>query len=187
MGKQLARGGQEATRPRRGRLSRPWWEQFGWVVVCSGCQVFGWRQYRSGHVSSSFSFPVGDQTRLELLGMVECEIAMLQRATRPKVEGGSGTVLDADFLKKFPCLAAHLTQVCWDDGEVRQTSTLSIFTGDGCFKACLRDREQSLCLWIAAKTFADLPKVLEAALVDPNTVWRFDRANPGQVATRKKK
>lgn len=181
------RGENVSTGGRKKRRTPPWWCSLGWVVVRHAESLYGWRTFKSGHTSSAFTVEIGSKPVLALLNEIEREITMLQRATRPKTEGGVTCVQDADLAKKCPALAAHLCQTTWEDGEARQTSTLSIFTGDGCFKACLRDRELGLCLWVAAKCYAALPLALEAALTDPNTVWRVDRQTPGVQASRKKK
>lgn len=174
-------------RSRRRLLQSPWWTQFGWVVTCANGQVYGFRRFRSGHVASPFSFPLAGLVGLEFLNKVEREIHMLSRAAKPKVEGGVNLVIDPAFAKIAPILAAHLTQGAWEDGAPRQLSTLTIFCGEGSWKACLRDRELSLCLWCAAKTFAELPRVLEAALGSPETVWRADRRTDAETASRKRK
>lgn len=187
MGVQSPRGELGSTKRGRRPRAAPWWVGFGWIVVRTQGEIHGWRQFRSGFVSCAFSFPVATRTRMEILSLVEQEIVMLERATRPKTEGGLSGTVDVDLAKKFPALAAHLCQAAWEDGDLRQTSTLAIFTGDGCWKACLRDRELGLCLWVAAKSFAALPGVLEAALGDPGTVWRVDRQASGAQASRKRK
>lgn len=96
-------------------------------------------------------------------------------------------VKDERYEKKCPTLWQHLTSLTWDDGSVRQTSSLLIFAGDGLLKAMLRDREASLCLWVAADGIEKLLLVMEAALNDPQAEWRVDRAAEGQQASRVKR
>jgi len=165
---------------------RPWWSERGWTVVGTASTLFGWRQYSTGHLSSVFEVARDDQPELTLLSLVEREITMLTRATAPRVEGVANGVVDPDLSKRHPTLAAHLCQVAWEDGTPRLPSTLSVFTSDGVFKACLRDRVANICLWVAAKSFGKLADALEAALNDPNTVWRADRQRDGDVASRRK-
>lgn len=165
----------------------PWWRSMGWVVTWDSRRVYGWRQWRAANVSRPFSFPHRGRSYLAALGDIERVIAMLSKASKPRVDGVAAQIVDPGLLKKCPMLASHLCQSLWEDGSPRQVSTLSIFTGDGAFKACLRDRENGLCLWVAATSFDRLPSVLEAALGDENTVWRQDRQQPGETATRVRK
>lgn len=169
------------------RATRPWWVSAGWFVTWDRRRVYGWRQWRGGHVTRPFSFPHRGRSYLTVLGDIERTIAMLQKSTKPKVDGAAPQVVDPGLAKRCPALAAHLCQSLWDDGSPRQTSTLSVFTGDGAWKACLRDRENHLCLWVAATSFDRLTGALETALGDENTVWRHDRQVPGETASRTRK
>lgn len=166
------------------RSTAPWWKHFGWVVVWDRWRVYGWRQWRAGNVSRPFSFPHRGRSYLDMLRDIERVIEVLTKSTAPRVDGAAVAVSDPALSKKYPMLAAHLTQATWEDGSPRQVSTMSIFTGDGAWKACLRDRERGLCLWVAATAFERLPGALETALGDENTVWRADRQQPGDVASR---
>lgn len=113
---------------------------------------------------------------------------MKKDAQTRRVQGVSPLLVkDERYEKKCPTLWAHLTAVQWDDGTARQTSSLLIFTGDGCFKAMLRDREAGLCLWVAADGLEKLLLVMEAALNDPQQEWRIDRQTAEQTASRVKR
>jgi hypothetical protein len=96
-----------------------------------------------------------------------------------KVVGGRNVVPPArdGWALNHPQLFEHLTLDAWGDGSVRKTSSVTIFVTDGQFKAVLKDKEESLCLWMAAAVFEDLFAGLELALGDPATVWRQDRAD----------
>lgn len=96
-------------------------------------------------------------------------------------------VKDEKWEKAYPTLWAHLTQVQWDDGSSRQTSSLLVFAGDSTLKAMLRDREAGLCLWVAADSMDKLWKALEGSLNDPQAEWRVDRQAEGQQASRVKR
>jgi len=79
---------------------------------------------------------------------------------------------DDDMEKKFPNLYAMLTDVTWEDGSQRRTSTLLFFVEDGTMKACLNDRDQGLTGWISADSLAGLLDALETALADDRLDWR---------------
>jgi hypothetical protein len=86
-----------------------------------------------------------------------------------------------------PRLFEHLTQTAWPDGTTRQTSSLTIFVDGGQFKAVLKDKDEELCLWMAALAFEDIFVGLELALSDERTVWRLDRAANGGKSSRVQK
>lgn len=96
---------------------------------------------------------------------------------------------DPDLRERFPTLYDYLTSLTYDgeDGGVRTVSTLLVFAADDVFKACLRDRDEGVCLWVAGRTFGDLLRVLEDELANDTGVWRLDRAAGHQVAARKPK
>lgn len=113
---------------------------------------------------------------------------MMKKSVERRVEGVSDlAVSDARWEKQYPTLWAYLTTVRWDDGTVRQTSSLLIFAGDSTLKAMIRDRDAGLCLWVAADGMEGLFKALESHLNDPQAVWRLDRVKEGDQATRVKK
>ncbi len=104
-----------------------------------------------------------------------------------KVEGGTNGVKDPGAEKRFPRLFAHLTQTSWEDGTPRETSSVILFSQDGCYKAMLRDKAAALCLWVACPQLEKLLDVLEQSLADEKSVWRVDRAAGGQRSSRVKK
>lgn len=106
----------------------------------------------------------------------------------PAVAGGPQAVAaDAEPLaEQYPNLAERLTEQVFSDGQPRKVDTCLIFAQDGAWKACLRDREEGVCLWVTTGSLLDLLDVLEAALKDPHAVWRADRTQGAPEATRKK-
>jgi len=113
---------------------------------------------------------------------------LLTKGAQRKIAGGTVEVVtDEEWSTLYPLLFAHLTQPTWEDGSARQVSTLTWFADGGTVKALLKDREGGVCLWGAAKSFTDMPGVLEALLGDPTAEWRVDRQVAGQKATRVKK
>ena len=119
-------------------------------------------------------------------GQLEAGARMKKRARKHAEEAGRAGV-DPDFAEEYPTLYDYLTASCYDDDpkQPRQTSTLLVFTQDGCFKACLRDRSEGVCCWVAAPRFGELLGVLERELTDDTAVWRLDRASGAPEAKRK--
>ena len=102
--------------------------------------------------------------------------------------GKDAAALDG-LVESFPTICEFLTSTAYD-GEAagtRQTSTLLVFAQDGAWKACLRDRQEGRCMWVAAAVWNDLLPVLEDALANGSGVWRDDRAAGHETAKRQKK
>lgn len=114
--------------------------------------------------------------------------SLMRRPDRPSDAMPVGTSANADGLRHgYPLLADHLTATQYEDGGPREVSTLLVFSQDGLWKCCLRDRQEGRCLWAAAPKWSDLFDVLEAALGDPMAVWRDDRLAGAPAAGRQKK
>jgi len=94
---------------------------------------------------------------------------------------------DAAFQAEYPVLFDYLTALCFDNDQQqpRQTATVNIFAQDGCWKACLRDRAEGLCCWVASPTALGLFTVLEGDLSAATTVWRLDRAAGAELSSRR--
>lgn len=110
---------------------------------------------------------------------------------KPDREMGATPSLAApvdDLIELFPLFADQMASTCYDGDPpgTRATSTLLAFCDAGCWKVCLRDRQEQRCLWVAASSYLDLVSVLEAALADPVAVWRDDRASGAETAKRRK-
>jgi len=65
---------------------------------------------------------------------------------------------------KCASLVEHLAHDAWDDGQVRQRSTITLFIEDGLFKLCLNDREAESSLFVTADSFDECIKKLEKKL-----------------------
>lgn len=92
------------------------------------------------------------------------------------------------IIDSYPTLAEMLTATAYDGDPpgTRLTSTLLIFTQDGAWKACLRDRQEQRCCWVATAFFSDLLATLDNALCDASVVWRDDRVSGHEQAKRQK-
>jgi hypothetical protein len=101
---------------------------------------------------------------------------MLERAKLQQRSGSPGLALvDPAFAKRHPMTWDYLTQATWEDGTVREVSTVMIIPEGGCVKIMLRDRAMGVCCWVASPTLTGFWEVLEAALRDPQHEWRTDR------------
>lgn len=103
-------------------------------------------------------------------------MSFLQR--RQPAAGGSNGALPPDQETKlqYPALFEYLTAATYPDGSQRQTSSLTLFSEDGLFKACLSDRDQGLNLFVSETKLLACFEALELLLGDDNTPWRVARA-----------
>lgn len=113
--------------------------------------------------------------------------AYMKRKERRHASTVVRSAVDDEFRARYPELYDYLTATCYDDDpkQPRTTSTLLVFGQDGCFKACLRDRAESCCCWVAAPTFLELLGVLESELAGGTAVWRDDRLSGAAEAKRR--
>jgi len=168
---------------------RGWWRRLSVHVVLVGDRLHGVLYSWVGVPVAWESRDVPGQTGRVLLSSVsEVAMSLLKRGDQRRVGGGGGSLVEPDELSAlYPVLWSHLTQVAWEDGQVRETSNLLVFCQDGMLKAMLRDREHGLCFWTAAGSLGKLFEALEAGLCDPQAEWRVDRQREGQAAKRVRK
>lgn len=94
---------------------------------------------------------------------------------------------DKDLEKRCPILHGFLTtRESGVKGVFRETASLTIFTEDGLFKACLSDRESGSTLWHSASTLQGTIEGLEASLGKDEPGWRVRRSQ-GQAKGKGKR
>lgn len=86
--------------------------------------------------------------------------------------GAAVPLNDEGFVKKYPLIYEHLTEVKWDDGTAREPSTMSIFVEEGRFKAALNDKATRRSLYVSGERFQDALGALEKALGSQTPDWR---------------
>jgi hypothetical protein len=168
---------------------RGWWRRMSVYVVLVGDQLHGIQYGWGGMPTAWAARDVPGQSGRQLLASVtELAMGLLKKGDVRRVGGVNGSLIEPDDLSaKYPVLWSHLTQTSWDDGLVRETSSLLVFLQDGMLKGMVRDREHGLCLWMAAGSLGGLLDALEAGLCDPQAEWRIDRQKEGQQAKRVRK
>lgn len=89
-------------------------------------------------------------------------------------EGAShrGVSTDVGLAERWPALAEYLWEGSYEDGSLRQRSTLMLFYEDGLCKVCLNDRAQSRTLWRSAATAEAALDELEDSLQRNAVDWR---------------
>lgn len=108
------------------------------------------------------------------------EVYMLCRPVRAEGGGLSLPAVDEKTAKDFPCLVEYLGQATWEDGSVREVSTVLCVMEDGVFKACLIDKATDRTLWVSCPQLGKLLHVLEAKLLNPSAEWRKRRPETPQ-------
>jgi len=83
--------------------------------------------------------------------------------------------------KSCPALFEYLTVGEMDGGETRQTSTVTIFTEGGMWKACLNERDSEATLFASGENLEACLDNLEERLKAPHVDWR----RKGQSGTGK--
>jgi len=87
----------------------------------------------------------------------------------------SAAMID-DWSSLHPAIHDHLTEVQWESGRPRVTSTFLVFFEEGLFKICLRDRSSLRTAWVSGKTFTSACEALEVALEAGTVEWRKERS-----------
>jgi hypothetical protein len=91
------------------------------------------------------------------------------------VEGKGIGSIDTALAADCPALACYLGSDVWEDGEVRQRSTLIVFYEEGQYKVCLSDKDTNMTLWAASKSFLGVLEALEGRLTEATPDWRKQR------------
>lgn len=91
---------------------------------------------------------------------------------RAELTAGAREAIASDLSKRWPTLWEYLSSAKWDDGSVRETSTLMLLVDEGRLKGCLNDRALERSCWVAADSLMGLLESLEAALESGGTDWR---------------
>lgn len=80
---------------------------------------------------------------------------------------------DETFVKKYPLLSEFLTRVVWEPGQPREKGSLFLFAEDGCFKACLNDKDSLQVAFLTSTTFTALLDAVEKGLAKDTLDWRL--------------
>lgn len=86
---------------------------------------------------------------------------------------------DKETAEAWPALFEWMTTEAWEDGTVRETSTLLVFVEDGLWKCCFSDRDGSRRLWVSGGTLATMLGALDASLRTGEGDWRAIRPFEG--------
>jgi len=100
---------------------------------------------------------------------------MFLNRRRPGVEEVSLMAVDGGpWAKRYPAIWEYLTADRWEDGAVRQTSTLQLFGDRGSLKVALKDRENGVICFLSGRDPEEALEALEMALRNGTAEWRED-------------
>jgi hypothetical protein len=85
---------------------------------------------------------------------------------------GGVTPFDDVWLGTYPTIGEYLSTDSWDDGSVREPSSLSISLRDGQTLLALNDKSMRRSIYTQADTLEDALGLLEAALAGGKCTWR---------------
>lgn len=88
----------------------------------------------------------------------------------------------------YPNLAEFMTAGFYDGGkEPRQAPTVTIWAGGGLWRASVKDRAESLVLWLSAPEPLELLALLEEFVLSAAAPWRHDDQEHERNGKRVKK
>jgi len=99
--------------------------------------------------------------------------------SKAKTTGLGQAANDVPFATEYPILHELMTSLSADGKAKRQTSSLTVFTQDGMWKACVVEKDNDVSLFGSGETFFGAVANLEARLDAPIVDWR-DRAPRGK-------
>jgi hypothetical protein len=72
----------------------------------------------------------------------------------------------------FPVLHEFMTVRVTEGSKTFEPASMTLFSADGVFKACLNDRASSQQLWAAGASLEELLAAMEARLTSEEPDWR---------------
>jgi len=115
-------------------------------------------------------------------------VAFLRKLTRPQPGAlDRPDTADPKLASAYPALCEHLCRTRDDDGQPRQTCSLTLFGAQGGFRAFLNDRDTGAAIAVTADAFTGILAALEAELQSdhPNWHWRPEGNGKGAGKGRK--
>lgn len=76
------------------------------------------------------------------------------------------------LLASYPNVLEYMSASRYDDGALRQTSTMVLCVDQGALKACLNDRDRARSLWASGASLEDVLRDLEEDLSSGTGAWR---------------
>lgn len=110
---------------------------------------------------------------------------------RKDLSKSKSALLHADpdgFKQSFPKLAEFMTAAMFEGGkERRESPTVTLWATGGSWRASVKDRAESLVLWLSAPNVGELLAMLEDFVLEPTAPWRHDEQGHERDGKRRKK
>jgi len=104
-----------------------------------------------------------------------------RRAGPPTGGGGVVAAPEEDPLsRRFPLVFQFLTRTSYDDGQSRETGSITLFFDAGVVKACLNDKDASLAAFVSGEGLEGLLVSMEEGLAGDRLDWRPARKKGGR-------
>lgn len=130
----------------------------------------------------SYTIPPGSLERAEALEIAMSINKYLKKAlSKQQLRNGPVRAHCAEAEGRWPAIHAFLTELEGENGQSRDTATLTLFAQDGMFKTSLNDRDSGCSLWASADGLLTALDALEALLNADVVPWR------GQAGERRAK
>jgi len=112
----------------------------------------------------------------------------MKRKDVSKIPGALRHASPDQIVKTYPHLAEFMTAAVFDGGkESREAPTITFWCNGGLWRASVKDREESLVLWMSAESPAQLFALLEEFCLNPAAPWRHDDVQHERNGKRTKK
>jgi len=89
--------------------------------------------------------------------------------------------VDPEFERKYPTLLGYMTQNTWQDGSLRETATILLFSDGNSLKACLNDRANNRSAFVVQIRFEEILEALEEGLANQTLDWKTKYKPRGAV------
>lgn len=134
----------------------------------------------SGAVLVTKRTPKGTFRALGVQMQEDIIMGLIKRVQVRSENGVAKASKPARMAAQMPLLTAHLFDDTFEDGELRQRSTLTIMAGDTFgIKAVLNNRQEQCSLWATGDDVEDTLLTMEELLDKPDAPWRQDKKRPG--------
>jgi hypothetical protein len=79
---------------------------------------------------------------------------------------------DEWFAERCPALFEGMARVAGEGGKIRLRHSVFMVHEDGCFRMCVRDRQENAEAWFSSVAFLDCLALVEAAVNSGEGPWR---------------
>lgn len=136
-------------------------ESCWWNPHCKLCEWREWLRCRSLHV-----YLIKPKVPKKLRWPV----------IRPKlvetINAAVPDTVDAWFKERYPALFESLSRPKADDGATRERHSVFLVWEDGCFRLCVRDRQEGCEAWVSCVRFLDALNLVETAVATGEGSWK---------------